>query len=103
MGSALKGSLQLLVFSTEGLFGCSRQPTLILPKVQGSSQASCLEAPGRLDIRSKRPHHLLGTGILGETGAISDVPFAPLATHSKKPAYFLVHTVYCIFTTAATC
>ena len=35
MGSALMGSLQILCFLTEGLFGCSRQPTFIFPKVPG--------------------------------------------------------------------
>ena len=35
MGSALMGSLQISCFSTEGLFGYSRQPTFIFPKVPG--------------------------------------------------------------------
>ena len=35
MGSALMGSLQFSCFLTEGLFGYSRQPTFIFPKVPG--------------------------------------------------------------------
>ena len=35
MGSALMGSLQILCFLTEGLFGYSRLPTLMFPKVPG--------------------------------------------------------------------
>ena len=35
MGSALMGSLQMLCCLTEGLFGYSREPTFLFPKVQG--------------------------------------------------------------------
>ena len=37
MGSALMGSLRISCFLTEGLFGYSRSPTFISPKVPGRS------------------------------------------------------------------